>query len=141
MNRIVYRKLPKYKYQLLEDHKEKIDIQPDADIETAFVKLSQDGSIWIRKAYAWDGPSGPTVDTKTFMRGSLIHDALYQLMRLSMLDSTKHRKQADIILRKICRKDGMMRFRAWYVYRSVRLFGAKSARPRPASPADRLHAP
>jgi hypothetical protein len=141
MNRIVYRKLRKYKYQLLEDHEEPIDIQLDADIETPFVRLSKDGVIWIRREYSWDGPSGPTLDTKTFMRGSLIHDSLYQLMRLSKLDHTKHRKQADAILRKICIDDGMMKLRAWYVYRSVRLFGGKSARPRSASPTTRLYAP
>ncbi len=31
-------------------------------------------------------PNGPTIETKTFMRASLVHDALYQLMREEHLE-------------------------------------------------------
>ena len=50
------------------------------------------------------------------MRGPLVHDALYQLMRLEELDYKTDRKYADQLLKKICRGDGMSAFRAWYVY-------------------------
>jgi hypothetical protein len=62
----------------------------------------------ISKGYAWDGPSGPTIDTGNFMRGSLIHDALYQLMRTGNLP-TSFRERADLLLRKTCIDDGMRR--------------------------------
>ena len=64
------------------------------------------------------------------MRGSLVHDALYQLMRLSALDYRVHRQRADELLREICLEAGMSSFRAWYVYQGVHLFAECSARPR-----------
>ncbi len=84
----------------------------------------------MRKSYAWDGPSGPTIDTRDFMRGSLVHDALYQLMRLSTLDYKVYRKRADEILKEICLEDGMCSFRAWYIYQALHLFAESAARPR-----------
>ena len=61
------------------------------------------------------------------MRGSLVHDALYQLMRQGHLDPEEHREIADEELRRICQEDGMSAIRAWWVYQGVRLGGAKSA--------------
>ena len=81
------------------------------------------------KGYAWDCPSGPTLDTRNFMRGSLVHDALYQLMRESLLDHTIHREPADRILQSLCREDGMTALRAWWVYQGVRLFGNPASDP------------
>ncbi len=80
----------------------------------------------IDKGYAWDGPSGLTIDTPNFMQGSLIHDALYQLMRLGFLDPKIWRQPADALLRRICLEDDMSEFRAWYTYHSVRGFGNPS---------------
>jgi hypothetical protein len=124
-----YRKLNKYKYQLVSDCVIHIDIRPEKDVEAPFIRLSTDGSLTIRQHYAWDGPSGPTIDTRTFMRGSLVHDALYQLMRMSKLDHRIHRESADRLLKAMCLRDGMNPFRAWYTYHGVRRFGAKSALP------------
>ena len=81
------------------------------------------------KGYAWDGPSGPAIDTKNFMRGSLVHDACYQLMREGLLPQDK-RKPSDVLLWLICLDDGMSRTRADYVYHAVRTFAGRSARPR-----------
>ena len=125
-----YRKLRKYEYQLMNDYVTKIGLKPVQDIEFAYLSLSSTGILKMKKTYAWDGPSGPTIDTKDFMRGSLVHDALYQLMRLQSLDYKKYRKQADVILREICIEDGMSKFRAWYVYQAVRIFAGGAARPR-----------
>lgn len=55
----------------------------------------------------------------TLMRGSLVHDALYQLMRENHLDEDRWRPTADDILRRLCREDGMSAIRAWYVYQGV----------------------
>ena len=130
MAKVCYRELRKYKYQLMEDYAIQTDIKPQGDVDFKFVSLSSDGLLTVRKGYAWDGPSGPTIDTKNFMRGSLVHDVLYQLMRLSALDYKVHRKRADDLLRKICLEDGMSSFRAWYVYQGVHLLGERNARPR-----------
>ncbi len=125
-----YRELHKYKYQLMDDYIIQIDIKPIQNIELKFLSLSSEGTLTIKKFYAWDGPSGPTIDTRDFMRGSLVHDALYQLMRLSELDHKVHRKRADKILKEICLEDGMWSFRAWYVYRMLHLFAEGAAHPR-----------
>jgi len=130
MAKACYRKLHKYKYQLMDDYISQIDIKPEQDIGYTFLSLSSAGLLTIRKGYAWDGPSGPSIDTKNFMRGSLVHDALYQLMRLSALDYRVHRQRADEILREICLADGMSSFRAWYVYQAVHRFAEGGARPR-----------
>ncbi len=134
-NRACYRDLRNYKYQLVNDYTLAIDLRPEADIRSPFVELTTTGQLTIQERYAWDGPSGPTVDTRTFMRGSLVHDALYQLMRLGLLDYKKHREYADDLLKKICLEDGMWSFRAWYVHKAVRLFAEGSAKPaQPSEP-------
>jgi len=117
-----------YKYQLVEDYFAQIPVFPKEDIDIKFISLTKKGSLMIRHGYAWDGPSGPTVDTLTFMRGSLVHDAVYQLIRLGLLDGM-WRLEADEELRRICLADGMWSFRAWYVYHSVRWAGKSSALP------------
>ena len=63
------------------------------------------------------------------MRGSLIHDALYQLMREKHLDHRTYRPVADKILQRLCREDGMSRLRAWWVYQGVRLFADPASEP------------
>jgi hypothetical protein len=68
------------------------------------------------------------------MRGSLVHDALYQTMREQLI-LQEHREYADQLLRKICIEDGMSALRAWVVFQGVRIAGASSAAP------DVLHAP
>ena len=118
-----------YKYQIKETYTVQIELKPPGNINTDYIKLDTDGNITLTKGYAWDGPSGPTIDTLTFMRGSLIHDALYQLMREEFLDHKLYRKIADVILRKICREDGMWFLRAWWVYAGVRLFADPAADP------------
>ena len=84
--------------------------------------------LTIRAGYAWDGPSGPTYDSKDSMRGSLVHDALYQLIRLGHL-GPEHRQPADQLLYDICREDGMGYFRANAWYWAVRMFGRPASEP------------
>jgi len=134
MSKACWRDLRPYKYQLVDDYQLTVSLHPPTDIATGFVGLTTGGLITIRKGYAWDGPSGPTVDTKNFMRGSLVHDALYQLMRVSQLDYREHRKAADEILKRICIEDGMSGFRAGYAYLALRWFGESHAKPRAEAP-------
>ena len=116
-----------YKYQLAEDYYVETGILPGTPIRTEFIDVDIGGEMTIRSGYAWDGPSGPTVDTKNFMRGSLVHDAFYQLMRMGLLPQS-YREDVDKLLRDHVREDGMWGFRRWYVYRSVHRFAAKAAK-------------
>jgi hypothetical protein len=140
--RICYRDLRAYKYQLLTDYVIVIPIRPETDIDRPYLRLTAAGELTIRGRYAWDGPSGLTIDTANFMRGSLVHDALYQLMREGALDYRVHRDAADQLLHDLCRTDGMSAIRAWYVLKAVRWFGEQHARP-PSAPAadERRYAP
>ena len=116
-----------YLYQLAEDYQVAIEIKPTVFILTPYIRLDIDGMLSIVAGYAWDGPSGPAIDTPNFMRGSLVHDALYQLMRQRHLDPEKLRDVADRILRRLCLEDGMSAIRAWWVYNGVRFGGGPSA--------------
>ena len=117
-----------YKYQLRETYTVFISIKPSVPILTQYIDLYTDGRLVIKEGYAWDGPSGPTIDTQTFMRGSLVHDALYQLMRENYLSRIEYREEADKILRQLCLEDGMWHIRAWWVYWGVRFFGGPASR-------------
>ena len=123
---LTYRSLHGYKYELLKETSYVVRIFVNIGIVYAGIN---EGVLWIAEHYAWDGPSGPTIDTKTFMRGSLFHDVLYQMIREGVLDK-KYRIVADKLLRKICLEDGMNKFRAWYVYRIIRIAGAFTSKPR-----------
>lgn len=116
-----------YKYQLHEAYAAKIPILPQKNIVTEYIELDEEGLLSIKKGYAWNGPSGPAIDTLNFMRGSLVHDALYQLMRNEELHRDQYRKPADQLLRKMCREDGMSRLRAWCAYFGLRLVGRRAA--------------
>ena len=125
---IFYKKRRRYKYKLSEDYLHQAELRPAQPILTAYISLNTDGQLIIKQGYAWDGPSGITIDTDNFMRGSLVHDVLYQLMREKHLGQ-EHREYADGLLRDICREAGMSKIRDWWVYQAVRLGGASYAKP------------
>lgn len=96
-----------YKYQLAEDYEIHTRIRPPQDIADDFISLDRQGNLKVSKGYAWDGVSGPVPDTSSNLRASLIHDALYQLMRKRKLSASAHRDSADQLFRDICREDGV----------------------------------
>jgi len=102
-------------------------IKHGVHIVTEYIQMTAAGELRIRAGYCWDGASGPTIDTKNTMLGSLIHDALYQLIREGWLDFS-HRKAADVLLRDIMISKGMTKIRARIWYRAVRKAAYKSAR-------------
>lgn len=108
------------------------------NVETPYLKLSPDGTLEIQKGYAWDGASGPTYDSKCSIRGSLVHDALYQLIRLDLIGH-KERPAVDQFFHDICVEDGMNKTRAAAWLWAVRKFGIFSAIPEAERPV--LEAP
>lgn len=120
-----------YKYQLAETYRTLIDIIPSQPIYTQFIRLDDNGWLTILSGYAWDGPSGPVFATKTSMRGALVHDALYQLIRKGFLP--QHCKdKADIIAWRIWCDDGMHRLRAGAWLLALQYFAGWAADPKNA---------
>lgn len=118
-----------YKYRLCADEVfPDTGVLPDTDIDTQFIRLDVLGNLLVRAGYAWDGPSGPTLDTPDSMTASLAHDALYQLFREHRLDPAVWRDDADRLLRTLCLKNGMSHARAEVWYIGVRLGAADAAR-------------
>lgn len=112
-----------YKYQLVKDYTIKTNIT-GYQVNSKFIQLFPTGVLIIKDGYSWDGPSGPTLDTKNSMRGSLVHDAFYQLLREGKFTAhikdveAKHKEHerirqiADDALSDICKEDGMTSVRA-----------------------------
>ena len=125
---VSYWKIP-WKYDLCSayEYRNTAFARINTVVKTKWYEIDRD-SIVIFENYAWDGPSGPTLDTSNAMRGSLIHDALYQAIRSGDLQM-KHRKTADRIFRQILKEDGMSFIRRTLWYWCVRGFGQEHARP------------
>lgn len=117
-----------YKYQLATDYEIQINVFSPESILTDFIELTMSGQLKIKKGYAWDGASGPAIDTLSTIRGSLVHDALYELMRKEYI-SQEWREQADKELYRLIREDGMGKFRAYWWHRGVKKWAAKAASP------------
>ena len=103
--------------------------------------LNADGWLSVRAGYAWDGASGPTKDTHGVMRAALVHDCLYQLIRLDVVPP-EYKGVADALLREIMDADTPKRpgvvgwilerwndFRGWVWWTGVTFGGNGSIRP------------
>ena len=128
---IYYRK--GYKYQLSRDATTDLKLFVPfpalfGDIITEYIVLTSEGVLWNKRGYAWDGCSGPTWDDKTNMRGGMVHDSFYQLIRLGLLPPA-WKEYADDLLRAICLAKGMSSIRGWYYHEGVKDFGGKAAQP------------
>lgn len=118
-----------YKYQLAEGYSLQLPWKPEKRIDHDFLYIDETGLLVIFPGYAWDGASGPTVDTDSSMRGSLVHDALYQLMREGRIPISC-RGMADQLLKDICIEDGMWRWRAHLWWSAVSDFAKGAALPK-----------
>tara|TARA_R100001530_G_scaffold115584_2_gene82551 strand:+ start:665 stop:1177 length:513 start_codon:yes stop_codon:yes gene_type:complete len=130
--RIKYRR--GIKYQLVETYVGPTNIFPEEDIDTDWIALEANGRITINAGYGWDGPSGPTIDTHDFMRAALVHDALYQLIRMKMLggndlERESFRNAADLEMARIQKEDCMNPIRRFFTYMGVSLFASFAADP------------
>lgn len=122
-----------YRYQLRRPHVEKTAVRPPARIETDWLALDPDGTLYLFAGYAWDGASGPTFDSKSSMRASLSHDGFYQLLRLGLL-AAEWREAVDAEFHRICREDGMWSWRAALWHQAVRRFASPAADPAQVTP-------
>ena len=132
MNRLAY--VSGYKYQLTETYTIAIPIH-GVSAQTDYITLTPTGELTIKKGYSWDGASFIAIDTKSIMRGSLVHDCLYQAIRLGLIP--RHlRASADQIMQNICLEDGMMRIRAFWIKKALSIGGRGATMP---SSTKRIH--
>ena len=121
-----------YKYQLAADYHAEISIKPATDIDTQFLSLKKQGNLIVKSGYAWDGISGPVVDTDKNLRASLVHDALYQLMRLKKISAKDNKDKADKLFKKMCKEDGVLSPVAQVYYEALKALGKPATDPKKA---------
>ncbi len=112
-----------YLYQLAEDIDFQTNIRPLRSIVTPFITLTLSGHLFIKAGYAWDGASGPTINTDNSMTPSLFHDAIYQLIRRGLLDPI-WRETADDAFGEMLKERGMFSLRRKIWVREVKKFGS-----------------
>lgn len=121
---------PGYKYQFASTFALKLPSYrgPQAASEFVAVRKHPEGDhwLWIKEGYAWDGPSGPTIDTENSLLPSGVHDAAYQMMREGLLPETQ-RPAWDLLFYELLVANGMIRPRAWLWYKTVRPFAGFAA--------------
>ena len=120
-----------YKYVLTEQytHPEPFDELKGRSVDGSHLRLTPDGLLTIKEGYAWDGPSGPAPDLAYLLRAALVHDALYQLIRIGALEP-RHRGAADRLLGRTARQDSTPWGVCAVAVTFVRLFGRPSTWPR-----------
>ena len=115
-----------YKYQLVDPYFIQTTITGGEYSIPGYIRLDISGLLYIYRTFAWDGPSDPAMDTKSSLRASLVHDALYQLMG-EYPELLQHRLYADDLFYNILREDGMWIGRAWLWKKAVNWFGKSAA--------------
>ena len=115
----------KYKFKVEENFSIELPFKiPDFEHPYA---SSKDGILSVKRGYAWDGASGPIINTRDTLVASLVHNVLYQAMRLNLIKSSKeNRKIADKNFFEILKMNGVNSIRRKVWYFAVRLFGKKS---------------
>jgi len=78
------REISSYKYELMSDEIVILYGNLYQDFKHEYFELS--GKVLtIRKGYQWYGTSGPTINTKSTRLAGLVHDVLYQAIRMGFL--------------------------------------------------------
>lgn len=86
---------------------------------TSHIRLASNGTIVLLAGYIWDFGSGPAVDTPDMVYASIVHDALYELMKLDRLPWGM-RKAVDNHFHDMLKESGMPWWRRLWVYAAVR---------------------
>lgn len=129
-----YIKIGRSAYQIQENFVFKTIIK-GFDVECDLYHLLRDGTLLIRRFYAWDGPTGG-INTRTFIFGSLIHDILCEMINNGHLPVTVQcmaDEQMAIINRAVQYWEGekqrMNPLRRLGVYMAVRYYQFRKKKP------------
>ncbi len=96
-----------------------------APVSSAFASIAAE-KLCVMAKYAWDGASFTPFKwlgtPKAWLTPSLVHDALYQLIRDGLMDR-QYREAADRLFRDMLIERGVWRWVAWVAYYAVRVGG------------------
>ncbi len=139
-----YRDVRSYKFQLFDDltcetgitiHGTSVQSasEPGSD-GRPFVTMDAGGTLLIHAWYSWDGPSFIPGHARRMIRGSLVHDALYQLIRDECFPVESRirwtvAREADVLMRRLFIADGTPVILAWFFFAVIRLFGRHFEEP------------
>lgn len=118
------------KYQLVRDYLVQTPIIGES-VTDDFFCLTPDGVLKVKNGYAWDGASGPTFDTKSSMRASMVHDVFCVAMRDHRLSYDKWQDTVNAFFRQMCIEDGMWLWRANLWHSAVEFADAGNPRQGP----------
>lgn len=135
-----YQSLHRWKYRLAKTEIFETGWTLPEDTHAPYIKLFKGGRLEVFEGYCWDGVSGPTIDRKSNMRGSLAHDVCFQLMRMGLL-SQEYFSKSNELLARLWIEDGMWPWVAQTEVAFVSRFGASNAAPGAASEPPILEAP
>lgn len=90
---MMYVKIGNGAFQLVEDVTFETIIQ-GYEVDDDLYTLDEFGNLTIRRFFAWDGPTG-AANTRDFIMGSCVHDALCEMIRKDMLPA-REQSRADL---------------------------------------------
>lgn len=142
MSVLTYRKLDGYKYIVEETYEAAWPELSSEAIECRWYTL-RGGQLLVHPGYAWDGASGPTLDTASTMKAALEHDVFYQMLRAGQLPAELREVGDSMLFRRMCEYPAKFsiwaKIRATYFFTAVRLAGGRSAARRETEPQDRIY--
>jgi len=115
-----------YKYQLKDEVRHRLWLDMGLDTKGNQFVCIEGGYLIIKPGYAWDGPSGPVIDRGSTMYPSLIHDALYQLIREGHMH-IRYRDRCDKEFALLCKNRGVWSIWTRGYYRTLKAFGKSAA--------------
>lgn len=94
--------------------------------------LRQNGLMFFREGYSWNGCSGPTIDKPeaAAVPAGMVHDGGYQLFDAGKI-GPDIREQFDNLFYRLLLQGGMWRWRALLWRRAVRKFGRLNEKRKP----------
>jgi hypothetical protein len=150
-----YRKITGYKYVVANQYRGAVPELLGIDVEHQWFQI-RSGEMLVWPGYAWNGASGPTLDTSATIKASLVHDVGYQAIRAGLMDP-EHRADVDAALYRILRRAQhswaagrptatgraaaafWTETRALYYFAAVRAFGRSSTKPLEVEPQDQIY--
>ena len=97
-----------------------VPLNEDVLVDTKEYRIGNELAV-VKPGFRWRA-SGPTINSPTTRRASLLHDCLYVAMARGDLPHAS-RAAADQNMLRILEEDGAGRIRRWYWWAGVRLFG------------------